>query len=261
MNLKLLLTIIMIAFSFAAIGGQSSKPNLLTWYTDGAFEPFVVRKPVVNQAEWGRILSRSWDEYGPAEMSNHTAVNSCDQAFAAIKAGVHAAGSANDIDIYKNRLIACIAARVIFHGEPAKTSYLRNFKMDSAEVRNVPAALTLVISNSQTAKVTRAIKLGKTLGDVLPKDATFTVRHNPRGNAPMVRVHDGTGGIEDMSLLARGDFNHDGIEDLLIAVSSSVVGGTYTQNDLYLITRLGPHKPMKVLAAYPDLGLGIPVFH
>lgn len=247
--------------SVVAVAEDTSKSIPVMWYTDGAFEPFVLpAHPVITQSEWNEILKRNWGEYGAATMNGSFTVDSCEQAFAARRSGLHPTGSANDVDIYQGRLIACSAARAVGHAVPAKSSYLSNFKMNATDARNLPAALTLVISNSDAAEIARATKLGKTLGDVLPRGATFTVEHNPRGDAPMVRVNDESGGIEDMSLLARGDFDHDGIEDLLIAVSSRVVGGTYTQSDLYLVTKLGPKAPMKVLKMYPDLGLGIPTF-
>lgn len=247
--------------SVVAVAENTIKPVPVVWYTDATFQALDVMRPLMNQSDWLNVLKNRWDKYDVFIMNDGTSVNSCREAFRLTANHKDSYPKNTPEDIYVAHVVACYAAQAIYQAIPARVSHLSNFKMDAADARTLPAALTLVISNYQAEKITRATKLGKTLGDVLPKGATFSVRHNPRGDAPMVRVNDGSGGIEDMSLLARGDFNHDGIEDLLIAVSSSVVGGTYRQSDLYLITRLGPHAPMKVLAAYPDLNLGIPTFH
>lgn len=161
---------------------------------------------------------------------------------------------------YRLASIGCYAAREILHATAPKVSYLTNFKMNAHDARNLPAALFQVMSGSETEDIKKAMVAGKTLGEVVGPGSSFEDHANKFGNAPLVRVDNGFGAIEDISLLARGDFNHDGIEDLLISISATSPDGHFGSNQLYLVTRLAPNAPMKVLKTYPDLGLGIPLF-
>lgn len=251
----------------------------ITWHTDLVFQAIHVSVPIKDQAEWSAALHDSWGNLDTFPMSDGSHVNSCQQLFLANKEGLEVSTKVEDERIekaehlqfvstqassekaYVLKSIGCYAAREILHAIKPKASYVTDFKMDATGARDLPAALFLVMSDFETAKVKRADVEGKTLEDIVGPKATFTAEVNPRGDAPMVRVNDGFGGIDNISLLARGDVNHDGLEDLLISISSTVVGGSYTANDLYVVTRLGPHAPMKVLKAYPDIGLGIPTFY
>ena len=40
-----------------------------------------------------------------------------------------------------------------------------------------------------------------------------------------------------VQILAQGDFNDDGLDDMFVAVSGSSIEGTYTRTDLFLLTR------------------------
>jgi len=67
-------------------------------------------------------------------------------------------------------------------------------------------------------------------------------------------IKDVSGGTEGLRWLASGDFNHDGIEDLLISTYGTVAGGSYESLGLYVVGRESEGAPMKVLAVYPVMG-------
>lgn len=59
-----------------------------------------------------------------------------------------------------------------------------------------------------------------------------------------VVVTDGTGGSQVMQMLAEGDFDHDGINDMLISSSNSLMGGSYHAAHLYIVSRLKAGDPL-----------------
>ena len=55
-----------------------------------------------------------------------------------------------------------------------------------------------------------------------------------------------------MSIFARGDFNADGIEDILIRRDGFTTGGSYQEFGLFLLTRPAAGAPLKVLRSFSD---------
>lgn len=264
----------------SAVVGYAAAPTPVAsvrWYSDLVFQSINVMKPVKEQMAWRTVLTTSWGKNSAFPMNDKTSVSSCQQLFLANSTRLHVWTKLQDEESEKElhqpvntqrataaayvvASIACYAARDILHATAPKVSYLANFEMNARDAHNLPAALFQVMSDSETVDIKKAMIAGKTLGEVVGPGSSFEDRANKFGNAPLVRVDNGFGAIEDISLLARGDFNHDGIEDLLISISATSPDGHFGSNQLYLVTRLAPDAPMKVLKTYPDLGLGIPLF-
>jgi hypothetical protein len=108
----------------------------------------------------------------------------------------------------------------------------------------MPARLYLAISEDSEQEVRQAQARGLTLKQ-FRSETTF------RQSAPdTVRIEvDDT--VQDVQLLARGDFNGDGAEDWLLRVDSRVVQGSYGSSSLWLVTRLKANRPLLVLRRWP----------
>ncbi|VAW73837.1 hypothetical protein MNBD_GAMMA10-1884, partial [hydrothermal vent metagenome] len=59
--------------------------------------------------------------------------------------------------------------------------------------------------------------------------------------------YDSTGGIQRLTLMAKGDYNGDGIEDRLLFMENSVEEGSYSTEYFYIITRTVAGGPISLL--------------
>ncbi len=107
-----------------------------------------------------------------------------------------------------------------------------------------PASLYLAISDDSEREVAEAQARALTLKQFRP-DTTF--RQTAAG-AVRIEVDDT---LQDVQLLARGDFNADGTEDWLLRIDSRVVQGSYGNSGLWLMTRLRANGPLQVLRRWP----------
>lgn len=107
-----------------------------------------------------------------------------------------------------------------------------------------PALMYLSISEDSEREVQKAQQRGLTLKQFRP-DTSF--RQTAHDGARM-EVDDT---LQDVKLLARGDFNADGAEDWLLRVDSQVSQGSYGSSGLWLVTRLQTNRPWRVLKRWP----------
>ncbi|MEI8633548.1 hypothetical protein P4S72_18710 [Vibrio sp. PP-XX7] len=124
-------------------------------------------------------------------------------------------------------------------------SYIKGFQLNQNTIKNLPKDMALVTSTSRYNDV-HADPTITTLEDV-----NHIVKVMQQNEFSATAEDDG-GGIQDITILARGDFNNDQIEDLLFSVSNSVVGGSYTSYYLYVLTKTKKDGDWVVLAEYPQ---------
>lgn len=257
----------MVALGALPIIGSAAEAGTpqVRWHTDLVFQSLGVTEQIKDKLGWREVVDRPWSALlGRYVMGGGGFVGSCEQLFDANVRNERISSKdktqAIDERSYRVRAVGCYAAREIGGATQPHTSYVSGFSMDARNARVLPAGLSVVSSSSEISDVKQAMAKHETLAYVMGRGATFRQVANQFGNAPMVRITNRFGGIEDVVLLARGDFNHDGVEDLLIRTSAISVGGHPGPISLYLVTRLAPKAPMVVLKTYPDLGLGIPLF-
>jgi hypothetical protein len=58
---------------------------------------------------------------------------------------------------------------------------------------------------------------------------------------------DNSGGSQRLNIRAKGDYNGDGIEDMLLSTSNTVEGGSYHSVDYFILTRLSSEAPFTLL--------------
>jgi hypothetical protein len=107
-----------------------------------------------------------------------------------------------------------------------------------------PARFFLAISDDAEAEVRKADAEGKTLKQFSP-DTRFRA-----GNGLSARIDD-DGARQDVKLLARGDFDGDGLDDWLLRIDSSLEQGSYGDSRLWLVTRSRDSGPLRVLKRWP----------
>lgn len=125
-------------------------------------------------------------------------------------------------------LARCIPLRFLQKAQPSRDSYVRNFHWSNDALTELPVLFLPVEAETPAEAAARATKTWKEY------EPTAKVT-KADGNSLQVDVPD----IWECSLdvVARGDFNGDGVEDLLVQGYRQAVGGTYKEFPLFVLTR------------------------
>ncbi len=162
--------------------------------------------------------------------------------------------SSNDIGIQHYQLSLCRAIALLGQAKRARTSHLRDFVLNTGAVDYLPAIVNLYPSCEficyAVAANERAIPL-----------STFE-------NILVVDVEDDdivvwtTGWKVRLTILARGDFDADNMDDILLLSSGGATEGSLSTANLYLVTRDEPGAVLRVIDAErercPDRGCPSP---
>ncbi|MZI95570.1 hypothetical protein F9817_20530 [Vibrio sp. CAIM 722] len=146
---------------------------------------------------------------------------------------------------YRTIYTQCKAINLIVSdSENARKSYLKRFHLNLNNIKNFPAVTALVISNEQ-AKPLDKNEESQYSDFVKIKSISF-----PRkGEA---RIFDINGAVQDISIIAKADFNKDNIEDVLLLTANYKPDGSYSASTLFLLTKLANKAMWNVLAIYPE---------
>nr|WP_246833671.1 ATPase [Vibrio diabolicus] len=123
---------------------------------------------------------------------------------------------------------------------PSKYSYLSDFKLDETLPDNAPSALAFVISNESADRA-------KSLSTWNEADKIKQVKVTDKRTT---EYYDATDGLQVVTIKAKGDYNADGLEDIIISKENSVLSGSYSSSHGYVLTRLSEGSQLKVLAEW-----------
>lgn len=197
--------------------------------------------------EWRDALSEPWTLGGESitfsvgSGNDRRSVGSCGELFAATNLNPRTTGGP-DRAIVKAWLANCRAIQILVGGISPATSFIEDFGLDEASVKALPVGTAFVVSRDDKAKVEAIKSKGGTLGDMLG-GATITPVANSEGNAVQIRDSK-TGKARFLSLLAEGDFDHDGFDDVLLYAGGSMIGGTFSASNLYIVSRVQNNGPL-----------------
>ncbi|MCK5237376.1 MAG: hypothetical protein KAR06_10350, partial [Deltaproteobacteria bacterium] len=191
-------------------------------------------KELANQlsAKW----ERSFDVKGQikGEETLRT-IGSCDDLFSAREEGF-SYGSVGAAGAYSYIGIACYALRHIVEGKTATLSALEELKLDMSITEDLPAEVAFKKSG----------KKGESWSDVEKlefKGAT--------GINEITFKSEGTTHL--LGRIASGDFNDDGVSDVIIHLLHSVESSNDFNRKLYVLTRNSPDELLSVVAEYDVL--------
>lgn len=184
-----------------------------------------------------------------------------------------------DIDRYFRMLRECEELRRLEAAGPAVRSFVRDFTLDAGAPDVLPATMSMPINCETGLAAYQAHQGGlswaasrghaytrlKTDPQLLaqyPEQAAkfqrifverrFEAQINPRDFLYKLRIpeevrYDSEGSSDTVSILARADFNGDGLEDLMIKMVSWARGGTLVSTNAFIVTRASPNGVMRDL--------------
>lgn len=245
--------------SNAGTGGQA-----VAWF-DGMLVGSAQKKESESWADW---LDRPWASDAGTPLSVHVqdlggaidpdivaeaTVSTCTQLFDADLRGL-SPSEARDRAPYSALRVSCYSARLVSQGGAAERSFVADFTMDESSFRQLPPELVTIISpGRQLDQVGTIIEEGGRLGEVI--DYTMSAPAFDGSNGPY-RISTTTSGdvgwVQDWTWLARGDFDRDGVEDLLVASRLHVPGKQGVDDHrLFVVTRRSADTPMEVTREIP----------
>ena len=203
-------------------------------------------QPVSSQAEVGPLLVRSW--YAAVEVSAggskvRQPIDNCKQY---LKVRDHHLQPVKEFEraAYQEFGLMCLAARDIIRAEPATENYLQDFKLDQSAPQQLPKQLALVIAENEQQRMMKNDRL-QFWSQVEAAKLTSSKDHHA--------VYAVDGAEQTLSLLASGDFNRDGINDLLLMSRDRVSGGSYSGMRMWLITRSDDQARIRIIKTYQAL--------
>ena len=148
--------------------------------------------------------------------------------------------NSSDIGVQHYHRSVCRAIALLGQAKPAPTSHLRDFLLSAEAVRYLPALVNLQPSCHSICQAFFGNKRGVSLTDfedierieVTNEDSLIVW-------TPGWRVK--------MSFIARGDFNSDGLDDILLVSHGGATEGTMRGADLYVLTRDEPGTALRVI--------------
>jgi len=175
------------------------------------------------------------------ESAKATKVTNCQQFFSAESKGME---PVNAFEFFPYRTIGlqCIAISLLSTMNNASKSYLGDFSLDLSLTKQLPTEFAFIISSTEEKDIRENSKLSR-WSDVYNIESVESLNKEKA-------VYKVLGGDQELTVLARGDFNHDNIEDILVRLTNTVTEGSYTSTRLFLLTKLGLEGEIRLLKAY-----------
>jgi hypothetical protein len=197
-------------------------------------------------ADLKTMLSRPW--YGAIDVAKAgeekpvQAVNSCVDYFTALGKGLEPAKDFEAV-VYQGQGLMCQAARDVSKAQSAVKSFIDGFKLDNRAPELLPKQLALVISSTEYKRM-----LADSSKQYWSQEASIQ-KTEPRGDhQTLYQFFDGS--VQLLSLVAAGDFNGDGIKDLLLSSNDSIIGGSYSGVRMWLLTKYKACGDIKIIKEY-----------
>ncbi|MFZ7097099.1 hypothetical protein ACOPJQ_13155 [Luteimonas dalianensis] len=170
-----------------------------------------------------------------------TTLESCNDYLALADSRVRPIESGNTFAIFQGRAVYCQAVTLTLAAQPAAISYLRPFAFDEGLPDRLPWQVAMIVSSSEAQRI----------ADERP-DATWRqALFGPLTEFSSCGTHCGRyadpGAEQWMRLLARGDFDGDGIEDMLLSSSDAAIGGSYRATRMFVLTRRQPDGKVELI--------------
>lgn len=190
--------------------------------------------PLTDARDLANLLKRKWT-YGEFRLYKETAedkvitLSSCEGYLAQASERLWAVKAFED-KWFINIAPMCRATQIMLTGTQPEKTWLQGLQFDKNLPGKLPVHLAMVISTSEQTR----IDANKSLKHW--QDVYHITQVEVLGSWHAIYRDDG-GGIQELELVAKADFNGDKIEDILITSRDSVVGGSYKNVRLFMLTK------------------------
>lgn len=133
----------------------------------------------------------------------------------------------------------CDVALLVLAAEPSRVSFVRNFKLDEAALDLLPPSLSWILSGEEEQAADDAEHQGLSWKKFKPE---LKIRGKYLNG---MTVEESGAAIIDLEIKAFGDFNGDGIEDVLLFKSTHAIEGTFRYYQPVILTRIAAKVPLK----------------
>ena len=123
----------------------------------------------------------------------------------------------------------CRVLRFLKNASAARSSCVERYKLTRKSPDELPPSLGYFISGDQEAEVDNAEQANLSWKRFSPKMEFHVL-------SPTMLTAVGQGEVDKLEVMAFGDFDHDGIQDMLVWTSNNA-GGTLVQHDAIVLTR------------------------
>lgn len=148
-----------------------------------------------------------------------------------------------DLDADIEAKLRCETLEILSRSRPATRSFVRNLAWNRSLLSLLPSAVATALDENVALAIERASAQGKTLREFDPRARVRQVREPDtlqvfEGNRKtMIWLH----------ALAWGDFNRDGLDDVVIAVRNGPLEGGFAYARLMTFTRTSTKQPLVLI--------------
>lgn len=136
----------------------------------------------------------------------------------------------------------CEVGALILAAKPSRQSFLDTFTLDTSALDRLPPTLSYALSGDAERAASEAERLGKSWKTFKP---AAIVVETPSTHELVVEEPDDA--RIDLRIKAFGDFDGDGVEDVLIFVSTHAIGASFQSYEPIVLTRTSAGGSLKVV--------------
>ena len=206
--------------------------------TNGYFmEPEVLETPEQVNA----LFSKNWFYSYEVVLDSKPAikVDSCKVLSKALQEGYKSANYKEQVALLATNKI-CTTWTDMGKLKPSKESFLSSFKHSLALPKQMPPELALIISNDDERRLAKASSW---------EEMSHIAKVEPVNDDQAI-YYDNSGGIQRLTIMAKGDYNQDGIEDIVLHLANAVERGSYSSSYSYIVTRLAADAPYTLIKQF-----------
>lgn len=212
-----------------------STQNLMRALSDEAPVQYNARLKVTSRADLERRLRAPFGD----GVAHPAGILNCRQLLA--RKGHLPQASNQEFQAERSTMAECTVYRELSRAVPARSSYVRNLAWDEHVLPLLPSQLAITVSAESTRAAGLAANQDRGWQDF---DPSITADESSKGPEEIVVA--GNGFSERLVLWGRGDFNGDGVEDLLVQSFDTLTDGTYRNTRLFLLTRHAANDRLSV---------------
>jgi hypothetical protein len=189
-------------------------------------------------------FSRTWDSRDQLRLSKPRGslrqVSSCAQAVS-VDANDVEVDSENNFHAAEWVITKCKVLRLLKKAKPARVSHVREVLRMANPAPLLPPEMAMTITDDDDTSQARAEAAGKTWTQI----AKVEISRGESYLDDMAVVGDDFGGV--FNWLAVGDFDGDGVEDVVATRTVGPDGGTLSESKTFILTRTKPSGRLSIV--------------